>query len=195
MKTGQIAGIAGVVVVVVILLVVMTVEPEEDKENITVGGTVNPQVDPVDNATARAIQEKYERIERQVSENKYKPKPQEWITSGPFQIDRSEYIIGEKIFVRVGILGPDEKGQIAFLRPLNDTHYSVYRTIAFDGLEKPTFNQYFQPGLSKINGYCTVDDLVGDWRVVFRGTEYPNLEFKITGDILPGDEEYYEPVC
>ena len=141
------------------------------------------------------IQEKLDEIEKTNLENKYTPKPREWITSGPFQIDRSEYILGEKIFVRVGGLSSEEKGQIAFLRPLNDTHLSVNLTISFDGTEASGFNQYFQPQLSKNNGFCTVDDFVGEWRVVFRGTEYANLTFKITEDILPGDEDSYEPVC
>jgi len=122
-------------------------------------------------------------------------KLREWITSGPFQIDRNEYVLGEKIFVRVGGLSSEEKGQIAFLRPLNDTHDKVYLTISFDGSERNGFNQYFQPQLSKSSGFCTVDDFVGEWRVVFRGTEYADLTFKITEDIIPGDESSYEPVC
>jgi len=141
------------------------------------------------------IQEKLDEIEKTNLENEYSPKDREWFTSGPFQIDRSEYILGEKIFVRVGGLSSEEKGQIAFLRPLNDTHQKVYMTISFDGTERNSFNQYFQPQLSKINGFCTVDDFVGEWRVVFRGTEYADLTFKITEDILPGDESSFEPVC
>jgi hypothetical protein len=42
---------------------------------------------------------------------------------------------------------------------------------------------------------CTVDDLIGEWTVVFRGTDYPNLKFKIINEILPGDEESYVPIC
>lgn len=141
------------------------------------------------------IQEKIDDIEKINLENEYSPKEREWITSGPFQIDRSEYVLGEKIFLRIGGLGSEEKGQVAFLRPMNSTHYSVYWTIPFDGANKPSFNYYLQPELSKIKGYCTIDDFIGDWRVVFRGTDYPNLEFRITEDILPGDEENYETVC
>ncbi len=141
------------------------------------------------------IQENLDEIEKTNLENEYSPKPREWITSGPFQIDRSEYILGEKIFVRVGGLSSEEKGQIAFLRPLNDTHQSVYMTIPFDGTDGNAFNRYLQPQLSKNNGFCTVDDFVGEWRVVFRNTEYADLIFKITEDILPGDESSYEPVC
>ena len=141
------------------------------------------------------IQKKIDEIEEIKLENQYTPTEREWITSGPFQIDRSEYIIGEKIFVRIGGLGFEEKGQIAFLKPLNETHYSVYQTIPFDGTKKPEFNYYLQPQLSKVKGYCTIDDFVGEWKVIFRGTNYPNLEFNITDDILPGEESRYMPVC
>ncbi len=141
------------------------------------------------------IQEKIDEIEEINLENEYSPKVREWITSGPFQIDRSEYILGEKIFMKMNGLGVDEKGQIAVLRPLNDTHYSVWQTTPFDGSDKEAFNIYFEPDLAALQGICTVEDLIGDWRVVFRGTDYPNLEFKIIEDILPGDEEHYEPVC
>ena len=125
-----------------------------------------------------------------------KPKPREWIRSGPFTIDRSEYVLGEKIFVRIGGLEYEEKGQIVFLRPLNNTHYSVYLTIPFDGANKSAFNYYLEPQLSKNRELCTAEDFIGDWRVVFRGTDYPNLEFRITEEILPGEEDDYQiSVC
>lgn len=127
--------------------------------------------------------------------NTYTPKKREWLTSGPFQIDRSEYILGEKIFVRIGSLQFDEKGQIIFLRPLNDTHKSIYLTIPFDGADRPDFNYYLQPQLSVSEEYCTIDAFVGDWQVMFRGTNYPSIDFEITSEILPGDEEEYMPVC
>ncbi len=89
----------------------------------------------------------------------------------------------------------DEKGQIAFLRPLNETHYSVYQTIPFDGAKKPAFNFYIQPALSPVFEICTMDDLVGEWTVVFRGTSHSNLKFEVTNEILPGEEDSYVPVC
>lgn len=141
------------------------------------------------------ISEKLEEIEEKSKENQYNPADREWLTSGPFQIDRSKYLLGEKIFLVIGGISLEEKGQIVFLRPLNLTHFDVYLTIPFDGEKKNTFNYYLQPQLSKINGFCTVDDFVGEWRVVFRGTDYPNLEFEITDEILPGDEDSYQPVC
>ena len=65
-------------------------------------------------------------IEKDASENIFQPAPREWQTSGPFEIDRSRYLLGEKIFIRIGELGLDEKGQIAFLRPVNETHVAVF---------------------------------------------------------------------
>jgi hypothetical protein len=161
----------------------MEVEDALDKELV-----------PSEENTAE-VQEKLDEIEKINLENEYSPKEREWITSGPFQIDRSEYVLGEKIFLRIGGLADDEKGQVAFLMPLNSSHYSVYWTIPFDGADKPAFNYYLNPQLSKTKGYCTAEDFIGDWRVVFRGTDYPDLEFKITEDILPGDEENFQPVC
>ena len=149
----------------------------------------------IDEELAPEIQQRLDEVKREKLENEYTPKEREWVTSGPFQLDRSEYVLGEKVFLRTEGLGIDEIGQVVFLKPQNNTHYEVYLTIPFNGEKSSTFNYYLQPSLSKIKGYCSVDDFVGDWRVVFRGTDYSNLEFKITEEILPGDEEDYEPVC
>ena len=166
----------------------------QESSTIEVEDVFDKDLDPEEQITPE-IQEKLDEIEENNLENEYSPKMREWITSGPFQIDRSEYVLGEKIFVRTGELGYDEKGQIAFLRPENTTHYEVYLTIPFDGSKNPAFNYYLEPQLSKARGFCSADDFIGDWRVVFRGTNYPNLEFKITEEILPGEKEDYQPVC
>ncbi|MCV0431013.1 hypothetical protein [Nitrosopumilus sp.] len=180
----------GIIIIVVGIIAITNQEPS----TMEVEDTLNKELLPNEEITPE-VQEKLDEIEKINLENEYSPKDREWITSGPFQIDRSEYVLGEKIFLRIGGLGYDEKGQVAFLRPLNTTHYSVYLTIPFDGAEKTTFNYYLEPQLSKTRGYCTIEDFIGDWRVVFRGTEYPNLEFKITEQILPGSESNFEPVC
>ena len=165
-----------------------------NSESMKVEDTLDKELQPQENISPE-IQQKLDDIEKNNLENTYTPKEREWISSGPFQIDRSEYVLGEKIFLRIGGLGMEEKGQVTFLRPSNETHYSVYQTIPFDGANKPAFNYYIEPDLSKNANICSMDDIVGDWRVVFRGTDYPTLEFKITDQILPGDEELYEPVC
>nr|WP_297472715.1 hypothetical protein [Nitrosopumilus sp.] len=138
-------------------------------------------------------QEKLDEIEKTNLENEYLPKEREWIASGAFRIDQSQYAIGEKIFLVIEGLNENEKGQIAVMRPLNATHNSAYLTIPFDGSVKPAFNYYIEPQISKIKGICSVDDMIGNWVIVFRGTDYPNLNFEITKDIVSGTN--IEPVC
>ncbi len=183
-----------IIIGIAIAIVGIITITDQESDTIKVEDTLNKKLQPTEEITPE-VQEKLDKIEKINLENEYSPKDREWITSGPFQIDRSEYVLGEKIFLRIGGLGFDEIGQVAFLRPLNNTHYEVYLTIPFDGSDKSAFNYYLEPQLSKIRGYCSAEDFVGDWRVVFRGTDYPNLEFKITENILPGGGEDYQPVC
>jgi len=131
----------------------------------------------------------------------FKPAPRVWEkqTSGPFQIDREQYLLGELVLLRIGVqneLKLNDKGQIVFLQPSNGTHQTVYITIPFDGSDKISFNQYFKPALSVFRGICSKADLLGNWTVVFQGTDYNNLKFEIVDRYIPGDEQYYEkPVC
>jgi len=192
MKKNAIIGIAGGIIVVIALGIVFVFNDES--KIMEVEDTLDKEIIPEEEITP-AIQGKLDEIEKINLENEYSPKPREWITSGPFQIDRSKYVIGEKIFLIIGGLQYDEKGQVAFLRPLNDTHYEVYLTVPFDGAKKNAFNYYLQPQLSQVRGLCSIDDIIGNWTVVFRGTDYPNLKFEITDEFLPGEKDSYEPVC
>ncbi|MHA7646484.1 hypothetical protein [Nitrosopumilus sp. S4] len=194
MKKGAIAGIVvGIGIFVVALAIVASSMNESDVYEVE--DTLDREIIPDEDITSE-VQEKLDEIEKINLEEEYSPKPREWITSGPFQIDRSEYVLGEKIFLVIGGLDSQEKGQVAFLRPLNETHYSVYQTIPFDGAKKNAFNYYIEPSLSKANKICSMDDIVGEWTVVFRGTDYENLKFKITDKILPGEEDDYKvSVC
>ena len=183
-------GIAvGVSVFVIILAIVLISSPKSNV--IEVGDTLDKDVKP--EPETPEVQKKLDSIEKINLENQYSPKEREWLTSGPFQIDRSKYAIGEKIFLIIGGLNTNEKGQVTFMRPLNATHYSVYMTIPFDGQKKDAFNYYLDPQLSKTRGLCSVDDIIGKWAVVFRGTDYPNIYFEITKDVLPGTD--IKPVC
>ena len=139
------------------------------------------------------IVEQLDEIEKIPDENQYEVLPREWQTSGPFSLDRSEYALGEKIFLSIDGLNLEDKGQVAVMRPLNVTHYSVYLTIPFDGAQKDSFNYYLDPQLSKTRGLCSVDDVMGKWTLVFRGTNYPSLNFEVTDSMLPGTD--WEPVC
>jgi len=185
-------GIVGGIAIVAVLGLVFTFNQESGTMEIETA--LDRELVP-DEDIAPEVQAKLDEIEKTNLENEYSPKEREWITSGPFQIDRSEYVVGEKIFLVIGGLEYEEKGQVAFLRPLNDTHNSVYLTVPFDGAKQNAFNYYIQPQLSKTRGLCTIDDIVGSWTVVFRGTDYKNLKFEITDKIIPGDEGNYQPVC
>ena len=179
--------------VIIIAGVIITMNQEQGSTELE--DILNKEIEPTEEELIPEIQNKIDDIEQTNEENQYSPKPREWITSGPFQIDRSEYILGEKIFLRIGGLDYEEKGQVAFMRPLNSSHYSVFITVPFDGATKGGFNYYVEPQLSKTRGYCTVDDFVGEWQVKFRGTDYPNIKFTIIEDILPGNEDSFKPVC
>ena len=137
---------------------------------------------------------KMDKIKNDESEKPFIPKEREWITSGPFKIDRSEYMLGEKIFVNIDELQINEKGKVVFLRPINSTHYSPYHIMPFNESSKRN-NYYFTPDLSVKEGICSTDELVGNWKVVFQGTEYSDLKFKVTEEIIPGNEKRYEPIC
>ena len=181
-------------IIVIIAITAIILATFQEPVGMEVEDTLDKELMPQQEMTLE-IQEKLDDIEKNNLENIYTPKDREWVTSGPFQIDRSEYILGEKIFLRIGGLAYDEIGQAVFLMPSNGTHYTVYWSIPFDGADKSAFNYYIEPDLAESREICSIDDLVGDWKVVFRGTDYPDLEFRITEQILPGDEEHYEPVC
>jgi hypothetical protein len=185
MNKGVVIGIPIAIVIIAVILVI-----SGGDSNIEVEDAFDKEIIPEETPE---VAEKIEEIEKIADENTYEVLPREWQTSGPFQIDRAEYALGEKIFLRIGGLQYQEKGQIAVMRPLNDTHYSVYLTIPFDGANKNAFNYYLDPQLSKARGLCSVDDVLGKWALVFRGTDYQNLNFKIINKTVPGTD--WEPVC
>jgi len=189
MNKGIIIGIP-IAIAIIAGIVTITMMSNGDSVSIEVEDTLDKELRPEETLE---VEEKLDEIEKIADENTYEVLPREWQTSGPFQVDRSQYALGEKIFIRIGGLDFQEKGQIAVMRPLNDTHYSVYLTIPFDGANKDAFNYYLDPQLSKTRGLCSVDDVMGKWALVFRGTNYSNLNFEITDRILPGTD--WEPVC
>lgn len=115
-----------------------------------------------------------------------------WNRSGPFAINKYEYKLGENIFIVIDDLQPGDIGSMVFLMP-NATR--TYISIPFDATAKPSFNQYFKPSISKARNICSVDDLVGEWTVVFKGTNYAPLKFRITNQTIPGDEALFQRVC
>ena len=139
------------------------------------------------------IDKRYEEI---IENNKeYEPLPRTWPSSGPFKIDREKYILGEKIFVIAEDIPFDVKGEIKLVRQMNSTHYKLWSTFSFDGMQKSSFNIYFEPKLSIFKDICSLDDLTGDWFMIFDGTDYEDIRFKMLEVIMPGMESRYQPVC
>ena len=135
------------------------------------------------------------KIENEQSANPYIPKEREWIKSGPFMIDRSEYLLGEKIFINMVNLDEDTKGQMIFVKSINMTHFFEYKKISFNGKDKTNGNLYLPIHLNGVRGICTTDQLVGNWGIWFEGTNIQPIYFKIRDQIVPGQEETYKPEC
>jgi hypothetical protein len=132
--------------------------------------------------------------------------------SGPFQIEKYEYYLGEKIFMNAVDIPADEKGEIIFFRPAADGVNKVpkeyegisgelisakvkYMAIQFDGKEKQNFNKYFEPKFNEWKGICSTDDLVGEWVMTFYGTQYEPIHFTILNQTASWDDRTYEPIC
>ena len=125
-------------------------------------------------------------------------KMDEWISSGPFSINKQQYLLGENIFFIAEGIQPHEKGEIQFTRPSGDIYRTIgdiYRTIPFDGSQRSTFNQYFTPFLSPALKVCTSDDLVGLWTIKFQGTNYKSITFEMKNEYLEGEEWKFVDDC
>ena len=186
------------IIIAIIVIIAVSATSFEESRVIEVEDVINKEIE---GEVTPEIQAKLDEIKKNVEDSRVletnydSTREREWITSGPFQIDRSEYALGENIFIRMNNLGPTEKGQVAFLMPSNGTHHTVYLTIPFDG-SKSAFNQYFTPDLSAVRGICSIEEITGEWVVMFRGTDYGNIFFTVTDEIIvPGEEDRYEPVC
>ena len=176
-------------VIITIIIVVFSLTQIETIEKET-----PPQIEETGKIGSMLQQIKEDKIKNDNSNNKYYPNDREWITSGPFKIDRGEYRLGEKIFVNIDQLSNNEKGKVVVFRPVNSTHYAVYHMMQFNA-EGQRNNYYFTPDLSEMDGICSVDQLIGEWTVVFKGSDYPDLKFKVIAEIIPGYEYRYESVC
>jgi len=128
----------------------------------------------------------------ETSKNKIEEK---WVKSGPFELDKDQYHIGEKIFLTTKDLLPEENGIIQFLRPINDTHHKSYIKIPFDGMDKTQFNYYFEPRFQQYRGICSIEDIAGNWIVKFSGTQYEDINFELLAQPSSWDERTFEPVC
>ena len=165
--------------------------------NLTQNETVEEQIEELESSSE--IQNMLETIRKEKSDNDnsdnpYMPKEKEWITSGPFKIDHSEYVLGEIIFINIEKMDKDTKGQMAFHKWINNTHGYTYKEISFDG-SKPQQNLYLRLNLDEYKGICSADMLTGNWELFFDGTNFESLKFEVADQIIPGMEKRYESVC
>ena len=97
-------------------------------------------------------------IEEEVTETSEETVEEIWererVTSGPFSIDKSQYNLGDKIFISVSDISENQKGQMVFFRQVDSTMWKEYLTIDYDGQQKNQFNLYFEPQLSQIKKYA-----------------------------------------
>ena len=131
--------------------------------------------------------------------------------SGPFQIEKFEYYLGEKIFINVNNIPKEVSGEIIFFRPAVDginkypkefegispeliSTKVKYLGIEFDGKNKENFNRYFEPRLSEWKGICSTDQIVGEWIMTFSGTSYEPIHFTVLNYTMPGDTRTFEPL-
>jgi len=123
--------------------------------------------------------------EQKISEEKY-----QWITSGPFAINKNQYKLGENIFVVVSNLQPTDVGQIVVVDPKGDT----YSSVPFNGSMKSSFKQFFKPNTQRVLSLCNPTDLVGQWNMVFKGVSYKSIPFKIVNEWIEGAQAEIQPV-
>ena len=131
--------------------------------------------------------------------------------SGPFQIEKFEYYLGEKIFINAIDVPADASGEIIFFRPALDginkypkefegiSPESIstkikYLGVKYDGNDKQNFNRYFEPRLSEWKGICSANQIVGEWVMAFSGTQYEPIHFTIINQTMPGDTRTFEPL-
>ena len=166
-------------------------------------GQVNsktPQVSQYDLKTSNITQvEKLlnkvrdDKIKNDNSESPYIPPPREWISTGPVKIDYTEYYLGQKIFVNIEQVSMNEKGKVMFFRPINNTHHQLYFSMPFDGSGVRN-NFYLTPELKMMDEICSKEQLIGKWKIMIQGTNYPVLEFEVVDSIIPGNELRYKPI-
>ena len=133
----------------------------------------------------------YEEIDTYVDDND----DSVWIHSGPFSIDREEYLLGHKIFLVAEGIDENDKGSIILTRINEDGSQKLWKKYNFNGAKKSGFNIYFSPALDETRNFCTVEELIGNYKIIFENSEYEDIELKIIHRYLPGMESRFEPVC
>jgi len=103
------------------------------------------------------------------------------------KINKDKYLVGEKVFFSVQGIPMGLKDAVNFYTPEGN----LFIQYEFDGNEKSNFKHYWKPSLNKRLDICDVEQLMGEWTVLFAGLPDEKLHFQVTNEILPGSEEYY----
>lgn len=114
----------------------------------------------------------------------------QWISSGPFSINKDHYKLGEYIFLSVQGLQPTDAGNVTIVDPKG----TVYDTIPFNGTMKSSFKQFFKPNTQRYLALCTPEQLVGNWSLIFQGTAYRAIPFQVINEWIPGSQAEIKPV-
>lgn len=128
----------------------------------------------------------------ELSPQKKEDEFKDWNRSGPFAINKHEYKIGENIFLVADKLALSDAGSIVFRFP---NYTKVYFSLPFDSEQKSSFNYYFKPALSKAKHICSVDELIGEWTIVFQGTQYKPIKFTILNETDPSQIGSFKQIC
>ena len=114
----------------------------------------------------------------------------EWNRSGPFAINKEVYKVGEKVFISINGLQPNDIGKVDFLTPEGIRAHSIL----FDGSQKSGFNQYYEPDTSPYTGIYDPQQLIGNWTLVFTGTNYSPIKFEVIDEWIRGAEAEIKPI-
>ena len=99
----------------------------------------------------------------------------------------SEVKLGENLYITANNIPEDLTLRLA----ISNESGKVWDYIWADGGEKANWSLYIKPDYSVVNGFCTVDDLVGLWTIELQGTMDPPLRFQHGPAILEGAEIHY----
>ena len=106
------------------------------------------------------------------------------------QINKDKYLLGENVYVRVTEIPRELKTELLFYTPTGKQFFEI----PIDGEKSQGFKQYFKPQLLKNRNLCDVNDLIGQWTVLFQDNPSEKIFFEFTGEYLPGNEKYFEPL-
>ena len=123
-----------------------------------------------------------------------KPESQfkDWNRVGPFAVNKYEYRIGESVFFIGENLEIGDSGNAVFVMP-NGT--KSYLSLPFDAEKKSSFNYYFKPMVSAAKKICSTNEFIGEWTVIFQGTEYRPIKFRFINETITSEKGTFQRIC